>query len=73
MGLSVKKIGNKTLRTHLDTIPREQLSGEGVLIPDVKKATGLDEVSRKVWRTIVERALDGSEYEVEGMRFKLVA
>jgi hypothetical protein len=60
------------LREHLDALPREAMV-EGVLIPEVKLATGLETVSRQTWRTIVDRALEGTEYEVDGRRFRLAA
>lgn len=58
------------LREHLDSLPREQFP---VLIPEVKKAVGLELASEKVWRRIKDLAIDGSEFIVKGMRFDLAA
>jgi hypothetical protein len=54
------------LRQYLETLSPEKFP---VLIPEVKQAVGLSKVSRKVWRTIVGQAIEGTPFSVEQRRF----
>jgi hypothetical protein len=54
------------LRDHLETLSPQRFP---ILIPEVKQAVGLSRASRQVWRTIVDQAIDGTEFSIQQRRF----